>query len=258
MSRFLANVGLATVLATLLAAPAARAITADEIITQHVAALGGADKLKAIRTLKRSGHLLIPGLSIKLPWTEVRVRPTSIRQEVTLQGLTQVAAFDGHDAWQVQPFQGRKDPARMSADEAKGLRLAADIDMPLVDYKAKGHTVEYLGLEDVDGTPAHKLRVRLAWGDEVTYWIDPDSWMVIRDLQRQTIRGAEQVTETDYGEYERVAGVWIAMTEESGPKDSDSSQKQKFVYEKGEANIAVDAATFAFPATSKPAGESHP
>jgi hypothetical protein len=55
------------------------------------------------------------------------------------------------------------------------------------------------------------------------------------------------VTETDYGEYERVAGVWVPMTEASGPKGSNASQKQQVVYDRAEGNAAVDPAIFVFP-----------
>ncbi|MBS0395566.1 MAG: hypothetical protein JSR54_13135 [Proteobacteria bacterium] len=240
------------------AAPPA-APTADEIIAHNVEARGGAAKLHALAVLKRSGRLVIPGMRIELKVVEWKTAAGQYRQDVTLQGLTAVQAFDGHEAWQVQPFEGRKDPARMSEDEAKSFRLAADIAGPFVDYQAKGHRVEYLGLEDVDGTPAHKLRVRLKWGDEATYWIDPDTWMVIRELDRTTLRGAEQLSETDYGEYERVGGVYVAMAEEQGPKGSDPAQRQKVVYDAAEANAAAPAATFAFPAsTPRPAAQGAP
>ena len=73
---------------------------------------------------------------------------------------------------------------------------------------------------------------------------------VIRELDRQTLRGAEQWSETDLGEYERVAGVWVPMTEEQGPKDSDSSQKSKSVYDKADATHPFPASEFAFPATA--------
>ncbi len=224
-------------------------LTADEIIAKSVEARGGAAKLAALTTLSRSGHLYIPGFNIDLAIRELKARGGQYRQDVTLQGLTQVQATDGKQAWQVQPFQGRKDPALMSADEAKALALSSDIDFPFVDYKKKGHTVEFLGKEDVDGTPAYALRVHLKWGDESTYWIDPDTWMVIRELDRQTVRGAEQISETDFGEYEQVAGVYVPMTEEQGAKDSDSAHKQKIVYEKAEGNGALPASEFALPPT---------
>jgi hypothetical protein len=257
MQRLLCLCGLAAALILSTPAPAAQAPSADDIIAHHLEALGGLDKLKAIKTLKRSGRLIVPGFNGELVYTETRMRPDAIRQDLTLQGLTQVAAFDGREGWQIEPFQGRKDPSRMSADETKAMRLAADIDRPLIDYKAKGHRVEYLGLEDVDGTPAYKLRVKLAWGDEVTYWIDPDTWMLVRDRERQTVRGAEQVVDTDYGEYEQVGGVFVPMEEEQGPQDSDPSQKQKIVFDKAEANVPVERTLFSFPPTAKSAAQEH-
>jgi hypothetical protein len=241
----------------LAASLSATAITADEIIAKSVEARGGAAKLAALTSLSRSGHLIIPGYNIELKVRELKTRAGQYRQDVTLQGLTQVQATDGKQAWQVQPFQGRKDPALMSADEAKALDLSSDIDFPFVDYKKKGHRVDYLGQEDVDGTPAYTLRVHLKWGDESTFYIDPDTWMVIRELDRQTVRGAEQLSETDYGEYEQVQGVWVPMTEEQGPKDSDSAHKQKVVYEQAAGNTALPASEFTLPATpAKPAAEA--
>lgn len=233
---------------SLLPAFAAHAITADDIIARHVEARGGLTSLEALKSLKRSGHLFIPGPNIELGLVETRVRPDRIRQEVSLQGMTAVQAWDGKEGWQIQPFGGRKDPERMSPDEAKPLVLAADIDFALVNYRAKGGKVEYLGLEEVDGTPAHKLRVTLASGDEVTYFVDPDTWMIIRDVQKREVRGAETLTETDYGEYEKVQGVWVPMTEASGPVGSDASQKQQVVFEHAEGNVAVEPSYFAFPA----------
>jgi len=232
---------------SLLSAFAARAITADEIIARNVEARGGMPNLQALKSLKRTGRLVIPGANIELTVADSRLRPDKIRQEVTLQGMTAVESWDGKEGWQVQPFEGRKDPERMPADQAKPLALAADLDFPLVDYRAKGAKVEYLGLEEVDGTPAHKLRVELASGDDVTYFIDPDTWMIIRDVQKREVRGAEQVSETDYGDYEKVQGVWVPMTEASGPVGTDSAQKQQVVYDHAEGNVAIDASFFAFP-----------
>ena len=230
-------------------APAAP--TVDDIIAHNVTARGGAERLRALKVLKRSGRAVYPEDNVELAIVEWKTAAGEYRNELTVQGLTAVQCYDGREAWQIQPFEGRKDPARMSADEAKEFALAADIAGPFVDYRDKGHTVEYLGLEDVDGNPAHKLRVHLKWGDEATYWFDPDTWMVIRELDRAQLRGAEEFTETDYGEYEQVAGVYVPMTEEQGPKGSDPARRQKLVYTSAEAN--GPAPSFVFPET-KPAG----
>ena len=234
-------------LTALLPAAPARAIDADQLIAKPIEARGGAESLRALKSVHRKGHLIIPGANFDISASTLVVRGSGVRAEFSLQGLVFINAFDGKEAWKVDPSEGRKDPERMSADEAKPLLLQSDIDSPLLDYRAKGHSVEYLGLDDVDGTPAHKLRLHLKSGDEVVYYIDPDTYMIIRDVQKQLVRGAQQETETDYGEYEKVGGVYVPMTEDSGPKNSESSQKQQLVFDTAEANVAADPAQFAFP-----------
>jgi hypothetical protein len=247
--------GVALLLCLLGASRNAAAITADEIVAKNVEARGGAAALASLKSVRRTGRFVLPGQNLLISLSEVKERPGRIRQEGTYQGLTQIQAWDGEKGWQVQPFEGRKDPALMSEDDAKPFRLAADLEGPFVDAKAKGHTLEYLGTEDVDGTLAHKLRVRLKWGGDVTVWIDPDTWMVVRDLQTRAVRGAEQEVETDYGDYEKAGGVFVPMSEESGPRNSPPASRVKSIYDKAEANVAVARDAFAFPAkAAAPAG----
>jgi hypothetical protein len=166
-----------------------------------------------------------------------------------LQGLTQVQAYDGTQAWQINPFQGRKDPEKLSADDAKGLgEDAADFTGPLVDYKSKGYKLDYLGTEDIDGTDAHKLRVTRANGDISIVYLDPDHFLEIRMVNRRIEHGVPVETVTDFGDYEQVAGVYLPFAQESGPKGS--SDRQKVQFEKAEANPASPASFFQFPATA--------
>src|SRR5512140_2297729 len=137
-----------SVVGLLAAALPGLAITAEEIVAKNVEARGGAAALASLRSLRRSGSFVLPGRSILVTLSDVRERPGRVRQEATYQGLTQIQAFDGEKGWQVQPFEGRKDAALMSEDDAKPFRLAADLDGPFVDATAKGHSVEYLGTED--------------------------------------------------------------------------------------------------------------
>src|SRR5438046_3620926 len=139
--------------------------TVDELVAKNVAAKGGADALRALQSVRFTGKLLVNGGQIQLGYVETKKRPGEVRGEVTLQGMTAVQAYDGEGGWTVSPFQGRKDPEKMSADDTKSLMEEAEIDGPLVDWKAKGSTVEYLGTEDVDGTLAHKLKVVRKNGD---------------------------------------------------------------------------------------------
>lgn len=221
-----------------------KAPTADELIAKQIEARGGLDKLKAIQSLKFEGKIVVFGGAIQLGFVEYKKRPGEVRQEATLQGLTQVQAFDGTGAWQIQPFQGRRDPERMSADDSKDLADEADIDGALVDYKAKGSSVEFLGSEDVDGTPTWKLRLTEKSGDQLTFFLDKDSLMTIRVATKRTLRGHEDNSITDFGDYEKIAGVYFPFEMEQGPLGGDDQSKTKIIFDKGEAGVSIDDAKF--------------
>jgi hypothetical protein len=162
--------------------------------------------------------------------------------------MTLVRAYDGAQGWKISPFGGRKDPEKMSMDDAKSLVEDAEIDGPLVDWEAKGSTVEYLGPEDVDGTLAHKLKVVRKNGDVSYVYLDPDHFLEIRILTQRLEQGAQVEVETDLGDYEKVAGVFFPFSIEAGPKGA--TDKQKIILEKAEANVPVDNAEFKFPTTA--------
>jgi hypothetical protein len=165
-----------------------------------------------------------------------------------LQGMTAVQAYDGQEGWKISPFQGRKDPEKMSADDTKSLIEEAEIDGPLVNWKEKGSTVEYLGTEDVDGTQAHKLKVTRKNGDIQYVYLEPEHFLEIRILSQRMERGSQVETEIDLSDYEKVNGVFLPFSIESGPRGSND--KAKLILEKAEANPPVDDAAFKFPAAA--------
>ena len=212
----------------------ASAMTAEELVAKNLDARGGAAKLRAITTIHTVGKVRAGGgLDAKVEsWA---IAPEHFRGEFSLQGMTAVQAWDGREAWSISPFGGRKDPQKVSADDAKGLIEQSDIAGPLVDYKTKGNTIEYLGTEDIDGTDAHKLRVTLKNGDTQVRYIDPDQFLEIRVVNRRMVRGQEEVSTTDLGEYEKVDGIYF-------PFESGRSHVEKL-----ELNQPIDLKMFAFP-----------
>lgn len=210
------------------------AITADELVAKNLEARGGADKLRAITSMHIEGKMHLGG-GLEAKSESFASGGDKIRFEFSLQGLTAVNAWDGKEAWAIQPFQGRREPQKISADDAKGLILAADMAGPLVDWKAKGSKLEYLGTEDIDGTEAHKLRITFKNGDSQVRYLDPDHFLEIRVEDHMRIRGQEQVNSTDVGEYVQVDGIYFPF--EEGQMQVESI----------ELNKPVDAALFAFP-----------
>src|SRR5881398_2691119 len=213
-------------------------LTVDELVAKNVAAKGGADAIRALQSVRFTGKMLVNEGQIQLAYVESKKRPAEVRAELTLQGMTAIQAYDGEQGWKVSPFQGRKDPEKMSADDTKSLLEEAEIDGPLVDWKAKGSTIEYLGTEEVDGTLAHKLKVVRKNGDVSFVYLDPDHFLEFRILTQRTRHGAYEEVETDLGDYEKTAGVFIPTSSESGRKGDPD--KRKIIIDKVEANVPVD------------------
>jgi hypothetical protein len=234
-----------------LAAPAlyaqeTRQMTVDQLVAKNVEAKGGAEALRELEAVKLTGKLLVNQGQMELGFAQTKKRPGTVRTEVMLQGMTAVQAYDGQEGWRISPFQGRKDPEKMSADDTKSLIEDAEIDGPLVNWNEKGSKVEYLGTEDVDGTQAHKLKVTRKNGDIQYVFLDPEHFLEIRILSQRTERGAQVETETDFSDYEKVNGVFLPFALEQGPRGSND--KSKLILEKAEANPAVEDAAFKFPA----------
>jgi hypothetical protein len=226
----LLSVGLA---ATAGLVAAASTMTAEQLVAKNLEARGGADKLRAIKSMHTVGKVRVGGgLDAKV---ESWATAGSFRGEFSMQGMTAVQAWDGQQAWTISPFGGRREPQKITADDAKDLIEHADIAGPLVDYKDKGNTIEYLGTEDIDGTDAHKLRVTLKNGDSQILFIDPDAFLEIRVVNHRMVRGQEEVSTIDLGEYEKVDGVYFPF--EAGNRH----------LEKVELNPAVDPKMFGFP-----------
>jgi hypothetical protein len=242
-----------SVAALLLVSASAHALTADELVAKNIDARGGLAKIHAIKTLKLEGKLRMGG-QFELALVEYKKAPESVRMEATLQGLTQIQAWDGRSAWQISPFQGRRDPEKMSDDDAKSLADDAAIGGQLADWRAQGSKLEYLGTEDIDGTEAHKLKVTRKNGDIDYVYLDPDHFLEIRTITDQVVRGTHVQTVTDYGDYEQVDGVYFPLSMSSYTKGAGPFDKQQITIEKATANVAVDDTLFAFPAA---AGAGH-
>ncbi|HMJ53341.1 MAG TPA: hypothetical protein VK540_14740 [Polyangiaceae bacterium] len=229
--------------------PSPTSAKTDELVARHIAARGGLEKLRALKSLRLTGTTRFGDdeLEIEASYGVVQKRPGSIRVEITFQGLTGVDACEGSEVWSTEPWSGRRDPFRQSVDESKELVHLADLDGPLVDWRAKGHRVDYLGLDEVDGAAAHKLRVTLKDRDVEYHYLDQDSLLAIRIVYEQRIRGVERLLESDLGDYEQVAGVWMPFSIDSGKKGAP--RNAHLTIERAQPNVEIDDAVFRFPAS---------
>lgn len=234
------------------AALAAEELTADQLVAKVLEARGGVDAWKAIKTARMSGRMVMMG-TMEAPFTVEFKRPQNMRIEFTLQGMTGIQAYDGETAWMVMPFMGKTEPEKMPEEQVKMIREQADFDGPLMDYQEKGHKVELLGVEEVEGTEAYKLKVTRKDGDVDVMYIDTEYFMPFKSESKRTIQEQEREVTTVLGDYKEVGAVIMPHSLEM----ISAVGSQVIAFDKIELDVEIADDRFAMPepAPAEEAGE---
>lgn len=246
---------LALALAAMLVPTAAvvRAQTVDEIIAKHFEAQGGVEKLKKVQSWRLTGKMGV-GPGMEAPFTMEKKRPSFSRLEFTFSGMTGIQVFDGKGGWSVMPFMGKKDPEPMSDEDVKQAEDQADFDGPLMDWKAKGHTLELVGKESVEGADAYKLKLTKKNGQVEYYYLDTETYLTVKQEAKRNMRGTEVEGEAYMSDYKEVAGLMVPFSVTNGMKGSD--RKQVMTFDKIEVDVPIDDARFVMPAATAAADSS--
>jgi outer membrane lipoprotein-sorting protein len=235
---------------------AANAQTADELVAKNLKAKGGLENLKAVQGMKITGRVTLPGAGggMEIPMTIVTKRPNRFRQESDFQGQKIVVAFDGNKAWMINPMLGQSGPQLIEGDRLTMVKQQADLDGPLVDYKAKGTTIEVQGLETVDGKSVHKLKVTPKTGRPVLLYLDAETGLEAKTVMEAPADaagpGAPAATlESVFSNYQSVGGLTMPHT----IQQKANGQVLQINIDKIEISPSVEDSLFAMPAGSAPA-----
>jgi beta-lactamase regulating signal transducer with metallopeptidase domain/outer membrane lipoprotein-sorting protein len=188
----------------------------EELIRKGVAAQGGKEKLRALRTIKIMGTMVTPPVTVDgvqrrepageagFPITVYTKRPNLARLEMAMQGKTSFVLYDGHTAWS---DVNSPDGVPVQGDDSVGLlvgsmvRKLAQLTRSLEDYQRWG-AVELLGKDMVAGREVFKLRVSSP-GELRLVFLDGASMMKVKELDRHD----DFETETDYADFRTVDGL---------------------------------------------------
>ena len=189
-------------------------LTAAQIVERNVAARGGLEGWRAVQAISWSGKLDAGGGSLErsrrvaeglghgnprgvanntdfaakgeankqaqLPFVLEMKRPGKSRVEIQFAGKTAIQVYDGANGWKLRPFLNRNDVQPFTAEEVKAESEKAELDGPLVDYRAKGTNVELEGVEAVEGRDAYKLKLTTKTGSVQHIWIDTQNFLDVR------------------------------------------------------------------------------
>lgn len=212
-------------------------------VERTVEALGGAEALAEIKTLRITGVEMFNG--IESPFEILRQRPDKFRLTLETERGPRVVATDGSTVWsQGRRRDGSNAPQVLEGDGAsRMLEENADFDGPLIGFADKGHTLEYVGDAEVDGTPAVHLRLTLASGHVQDWYLDRERGLVLQKTTPQVHRSGPYGRQWYFMEYQTVGGVAFPFYFEQ----EDRQHVRAMTVEAVEINPALDPSVFVLP-----------
>jgi hypothetical protein len=189
----------------------AKAQTADEVVNKHIEAIGGVENWKKVTSMVQTGSMSVNGLNLDVVNTAVHLKGT--RQDIAAMGMNNYQILTPGAGWKFFPIQQQQAPEPLTEEEVKEGQDGLDLQGNFVDYKTKGHSVEALGKEDVDGTECFKLKLTSKSGKATTYYIDTKSYLVIKSTSVVKANGQEAELSTTYSNYQKLPeGITLPMS----------------------------------------------
>lgn len=223
--------------------------TADDIINKHFDATGGKEKWAKVTAIKFEGNYVM-GPGMEAPVTEVMTTAPvkGYYSDFSWQGMTSKQGLLNGSGWNYNPFGGKREADPMSANEIRSVLLSADPQGLLFNYKEKGYTVDYLGMDDMDGSDVFKLRLTTKEGDMVYYYIDAETYYILKIAKRVKLADKEEKSQTSFSDFKTTAyGVVVPFAYQS-LDENGGEQGGPVKIENVEVNFAVTTTLFEMPA----------
>jgi hypothetical protein len=188
--------------------------SADEIIAKHIQAIGGVENWKKINSVRQEAAISVQGMEIPVVITFVHNK--AFKQEFTVMGMTGYSIITSEGGWNFNPMQGQSKPEPVTADELKYGKDQLDLQGEFIDYKTKGHTLELLPSEDVDGSNCFKVKITRKSGTESVYFFDPKTFYTIRATSKVVANGQEVESTVNMSNFQKLPeGIVMPFTMEN-------------------------------------------
>ena len=219
--------------------------TADEIVNKYIVATGGADKWSKVVSLKYTGtYQMGPGMLAPLNGIYVSKPFKGSYSDFSWQGMTSKTAIRADSGWSYNPFGGKRETDPVSPEEIRNDKLTSDPQGLLFNYKQKGYTVEYLGTDDMDGTDVLKLRLTTPEGDMVYYYLDAETYYILKEVDRVKLKDKEQKNYTSYSDFKKNDFGIVLPYSQQRIDENGNEQGGPVNYSKIEVNASIDAKIF--------------
>ncbi len=226
-----------------LAVVTAQAQTVDDVIQKYTSAMGGLDAFNKVTSAKMTATVTVQGND--LPLTTQIINGKAMRTDVDVMGQSITNVYYNGKGWKINPFAGATTATEVTGAELNDFKAQASLVNHLMDYKARGHKVELLGQEDVDGIKTFKINLTSKDDGKITtFFINTTDYMLNKSIAKQDMMGQEAEVETYYTDIKDVNGLKFSMTR---TKKIGGQDFQLIKFDKIELNVPIDEKIFAMP-----------
>jgi outer membrane lipoprotein-sorting protein len=223
-----------------------QAQTVDDIIATNLRSKGGLEKIKATNSVRMAGSVVahdMTGRELTGTMTMVAKRPNLMRRDAEVGGQRIVNAFDGSTLWM---SIGNGPPHQVPATQNAYSSQDAEFDSVFVDYKEKGHTIELVGKETIDGVPVYHLKVTKKGGPPQDYYLDAETGLEKKiSVTGRGPDGSPMVNVTEFSDYRSVDGGMVPFVLK---QKQNGTLIATTTLDKVEFNITIDDGFFKMPA----------
>jgi len=179
-------------------------LSLNQILEKHHEAVGY-EELAEVESLVLKGHSTSMGLAF--PFTISKKLPEKYRMDMVMQGQKTIEAYDGTSAWAINPLMGGKSaPKDIKDDYLKKIKSYAGITSDLYGWEENGFKLELVGSETVNKKATYKLKLTRVEGEEVFYYIDQASFLLVKQGLSMKHRQYDILTEQTFDKYQAVDG----------------------------------------------------
>jgi hypothetical protein len=175
----------------------------EEIVKQYSAAVHS-DKLATVKTIKITGKTSAMGM--EMPMVMYMKNPNKIKVTYSFNGQDMVSVFDGQKGYAMNPMMGSSEPVELTGEQLKQVQNNnAFSNMLLKYYNNKQVTLE--GTEDVNGTPANKLKITQESGSPIYMYLDKKSGLIVKTSTTVNQMGTSMNVDSYMTDYVDTKGV---------------------------------------------------
>jgi zinc protease len=182
-------------------------LTAEKVIDNYLAAIGGKEKLAAITDLTIESSATIQGQPLSI--TVINKAPNLSLMSIKMSGTVELqkTVYDGKNfAQYVQGNKAPEDENKAKDAALKGMEIAE------LHYSDMGAEITLDGIEKVDEAFAYVVAVKLPSGAKSLQYFDIESGLKVRSTQYVKGPQGEMAMSVDYKDYTEVDGIMLPFT----------------------------------------------